>query len=111
MAISESAAGGVVVLGLTGRLDALTVEQARDKLLASAGASAARLLLDCARLVYVSSAGLRLVMQVAMRVAAAKGKVVLCALPRQVQQVFDLAGFAALIPIFATREEALAALG
>jgi anti-anti-sigma factor len=110
MEIIEQTTDGVVVLTLAGRLDALTADGVRERLLAGVGSAAPRLVLDFARLTYVSSAGLRVLLELSRRVTAAEGRLALCALVRQVQQVFDLAGFAALIPIHATREEALAAL-
>jgi anti-anti-sigma factor len=110
MASSESAGEGIQVIDLVGRLDMLTADSVRQKLLAAVAASGARLVLDLSGLVYVSSAGLRVLLEVARRVTAGQGKLAMCALGRTVLQVFELAGFAALIPTFGTRAEALAAL-
>lgn len=110
MDITEQQVNDIMVLGLSGRLDALAVDQVQRTLLAHVHGQQPRLVIDCSQLTYVSSAGLRVLLAVAKKVAAAQGKLALCAMVRQVSQVFELAGFASLIPIFATREEALASL-
>jgi anti-anti-sigma factor len=109
MDITEQTSNAIVILSLTGRLDAVSADPVKQRLLASVGAAPC-LVLDFAGLTYVSSAGLRVLLELARRVQSAKGKLALCAMVRHVQQVFELAGFAALIPIFATRDEALSAL-
>jgi anti-anti-sigma factor len=111
MDITELTSNEVVILSLSGRLDAVTADPVKQRLLAKVGATGPRLVLDFASLTYVSSAGLRVLLEVARRVDAAQGRLALCAMVRHVHQVFELAGFSALIPIYATREEALTALG
>jgi anti-anti-sigma factor len=99
--------GGAIV-ALAGRLDGLTSDTVKSRLLDVIQGTALRLVIDFAGVTYISSAGLRVLLEVAKRVAAVKGKLVLCAMGRDVRQVFDLAGFAALMPLCASREEALA---
>jgi len=107
MDISESADGGVVTLQLRGRFDAGTADGVKKRLLAGVSGQGVRLVIDFAQVVYISSIGLRVLLEVAKRVAVVKGRLVLCAMVSHVRQVFDLAGFASLIPICATHEEAL----
>lgn len=109
MEIIELASGEVVVLGLKGRLDALTADTAKQNLISRLASPNPRLVLDLSQLGYVSSAGLRVLLDLAKRVSAAEGKLVLCALVRNVHQVFELAGFASFIPIYPSRQEALVA--
>jgi len=66
-----------------------------------------RFVLDFGKLEYVSSAGLRSILVVAKKAKAAGGNVSCCALQSMVKKVFDLAGFAAMIPVFDSVEEAL----
>lgn len=68
------------------------------------------LLIDLRELVYVSSAGLRVILMAAKRVRAKGGRIALCGLQPQVAEVFEISGFGAIVPIHADRESALAAL-
>jgi anti-anti-sigma factor len=111
MQITEVRSNGVLILELKGRLDTLTAEPAKERLLAAIGNQPVRLLLDCSQVTYISSTGLRVLMVLAKSVAAVQGKVVLCAPPQHVRMVFDLAGFSAVVPVLPTREAALTLLG
>ncbi|MBS0396303.1 MAG: STAS domain-containing protein [Proteobacteria bacterium] len=95
-----------------GRLDfaASTAFQAEvERVLAAGGPGA--LLLDCAGLDYVSSAGLR-VFLIAAKGCQRGGRVLaLCALQPAVREVFDLSGFSRLFAIHPDRAAALAASG
>jgi anti-anti-sigma factor len=108
MEIHELASGEILVLGLKGRLDALSADAAKQNLLAKVTDSNPRLVLDLSQLGYVSSAGLRVFLEVSKRVTAAQGKLALCGLVRNVRQVFELAGFASFISIYPDQDEARA---
>lgn len=110
MEITEIATGDVVILGFKGRLDALTADAAKQNLLTRLTGPKPRLVIDLSQLNYISSAGLRVLLEVAKRVAAAEGKLALCGMVRNVLQVFELAGFASFLSIFPTREEATIAV-
>lgn len=107
MEITEQPCSSGTLLTLAGRFDAGTSEAIKQRLLACIKGPGVRLALDFSGVVYISSIGLRVLLEVAKKVAAARGKLVLCAMVSHVQQIFDLAGFASLMPLCATREEAL----
>ena len=46
----------------------------------------------------------------AKRLQGTDGKIVLCALKDQIRQVFDLAGFSSILPIYGSRDEAIKGL-
>ena len=109
MNISESKQGNVTILKAQGKLDA-TSSPELDKRLASLVESGIRqIVLDLAGLDYVSSAGLRVFLSAAKRLKQAQGKLALANPSAQVQQIFDIAGFASIMPIFKTLNEAVAA--
>jgi anti-sigma B factor antagonist len=95
---------------LEGRLDfgAAAGFQARlEQVLAGSG-TPARVIIDCAGLDYVSSAGLR-VFLLAARAAQRAGVVfAMCALTPAVREVFDVSGFSRVIAVYADRAAALA---
>jgi anti-sigma B factor antagonist len=108
MQISESENQGVAVLGVTGRIDATTSEQFKDQLLATIGDRPIRLVLDFARVEFISSSGLRVLVVAAKRVAAVRGKMVFCGSTGSVREVFDLAGFTSVVPCFPDQDAAVA---
>ena len=91
MEITEERIANALVLHASGRLDG----------------KPSRLVLDFAGVEYVSSAGLR-----AILVAAKRGKGVgcglaVCGLREHIREVFDLSGFANVVAIHPTVQEAL----
>jgi anti-anti-sigma factor len=107
MEISEDRRADVVVLALSGKLDATMAKGFEEKILAVIDSGAQRLVVDLAQLEYVSSSGLRVFLLAGKRLQARQGKIGLCALKDHVRQVFDLAGFSSILPIYGSREEAV----
>lgn len=107
MEIAHEQAGAVSVLAPSGRLDtdsATDLELALQDLMA---ADARHFVLDFAKIGYVSSAGLRVLLMAAKQLDGGKGSLRLCGLSPQVRQVFDIAGFSKLFQIFPDRAAAL----
>jgi anti-anti-sigma factor len=107
MNISEDRKPGVLILGLSDRLDATTSKTFEDKVLAAIEAGDRRFVIDLAQLEYVSSAGLRVFLMAAKRLNAVNGKLAVSGLNDHVRQVFDLAGFSSILSVYASREEAM----
>ncbi len=107
MKISEEKNGEIVVIGLSGRLDATTHRDLEARLLDLIESGERQFLFDLASLEYISSAGLRVFLMGAKKTKG-KGKLVLCSLQEQVLEVFDIAGFTSFFPIFPTKEEGAA---
>ena len=89
----------------TGRLDTATSPQWEEQLLRLIDRGASRILFDCSRLSYVSSAGLKLVIVAAKRMRAAGGKIVFCCINRQINSVFQVTGFATFLEITQSESE------
>ena len=109
MDISEDRKADVVVLALSGKLDATTAKDFEDKILGVINSGIQRLVVDLSQLEYVSSSGLRVFLVAAKRLERTDGKIVLCSMKDQVRQVFDLAGFSSILSIYGSRDEALRA--
>ena len=107
MEISEDRTADVVILGLSGKLDATTAKVFEDKILADIEAGERRLVIDLSHLEYVSSSGLRVFLLAAKRLRSRDGKIALCSLKDHVQQVFDLSGFSSILAIYGSREEGI----
>jgi anti-anti-sigma factor len=76
----------------------------------AAGGEVKAVIVDCAALGYVSSAGLRAFLQAARASQRAGVVFALSTLQPAVREVFDLSGFSRMIPIHADRTAALATI-
>jgi anti-anti-sigma factor len=80
-----------------------------QRILALIDAGEKRLVIDCAQLQYISSAGLRVLLIAAKRLSDS-GKLALAALNNQIRDVFDIAGFSSIFQIYRTQDDAVAAV-
>jgi anti-anti-sigma factor len=110
MEIEIGSAGSATVIAPKGRLDSATAPELEQALLGPAGTAGAALVVDCAGLAYVSSAGLRVLLMAAKAARGAGGRIALAALQPQVRQVFDISGFSSLFEIHEDAQAAAAAL-
>ncbi|HEX4949928.1 MAG TPA: STAS domain-containing protein [Blastocatellia bacterium] len=95
------------IIGLRGRMDSVTARTVEEKLLALIENGERHLVVDCAELTYVSSAGLRVFLMAAKRVTQVKGQLIFTTLNDEVRQVFDLTGFSSILQVCSSREEAI----
>jgi anti-anti-sigma factor len=107
MQISEERIDDVLTVGLKGRLDATTSKSVEDFLLKQIDAGDRLFVLDLSGLDYISSIGLRVFMMAAKRLKVVKGKIVVCALPAPIKEVFEISGFTSLFPMFDDRAAAV----
>ncbi len=92
--VSRSAGGaGTTVLALEGYLDAYTAPELEKAIQAEVDGGSHRLVADCGRLTYISSAGLGVFMGFVEEVREAGGDIKICGLIPKVRQVFELLGF------------------
>ena len=95
------------VIQVKGRLDANTSPELEKQLLSMLNAGEKDYVVDLAELDYISSVGLRILLMAAKKAKGEGGKVVLCGLNEHVQEVFEIAGFTAIFPLYDGIEEAL----
>ncbi len=106
MEITEEERGKVKIIGLRGRLDAVTSPGVEERLLALVAQGDVRIALDLSRLSYISSLGLRTLMAVAKKVQTSDGRLAIATLGDPVREIFKLAGFMQLFPMYQTVDEA-----
>ena len=63
-------------------------------------------MIDGGTLDYISSTGLRVLLVAAKRLKAVEGKIVLSSLKPHILEVFEIAGFKSIFPIYATADQA-----
>ena len=107
--VRETTEAGTVVVEPVGRLESKTSPELDKKIVALLAGGGRRFVVDLSATEYVSSAGLRVLLMLAKKLAGGAGRLALCGLNPQVREVFEIAGFAALFVIRPTRAEALAA--
>ena len=99
MEIIQKEECGITCLKINGQMDksvAIETEKAVDKILKG---NNNRLLFDLGELEYMSSYGLRIILNAAKKIKMMDGKIILCSLLETVKEVFDICGFSANIPI------------
>ncbi len=110
MELFHDEASGVAILRLNGRLDAVTAPTLEHRCGKLMEEGKVRIVLDMAQLEYTSRAGLRAILSIAQRLKARKGGFAMCALPRAVEEVFNVSGFTLYLPIHDSCPEAVAAI-
>ena len=107
MEISEDKKDGVIILSLNGRLDALTATGLDDTFVSLVESGENLFAIDFSQLDYISSGGLRVLLKAAKVLKNSNGKIVLFALKDPIKEIFEIAGFVSLFPIYPDEAGAL----
>ncbi len=107
MELNSSKQGDVNLVQVSGRLDANSSPELEKELVNMLESGEKDFLIDLAELDYISSVGLRVLLMAAKKAKVLNGKVALISLREHVLEVFEIAGFTAIFPIYANIEEAL----
>ena len=106
--IERSEQAGIVVLALDGFLDAHTAPQFENAIHDETAAGRHRIVADCRKLSYISSAGLGVFMSFIEEIREAGGDIKLAGIAPKVYQVFEVLGFHELFDIVESVDAALA---
>lgn len=111
--ISHRAMNRVDLLEVVGRVDAATASKLKQQIEALFAEGRYRIVLDLARLEYVSSPGLRVLIEARKRAREWKitdlegGDIRIANLPPKIKEVFDLTGFTSLFEMYGDTIEAV----
>ena len=100
--------GEVNVLDFAGNLDTNTSPAAESEVTRLLDSGCSKILFNFSELNFISSSGLRILLATAKKLKMTDGTMVVCNLNDVVQEVFDISGFASILNLAATEEEALA---
>ena len=89
MQVSHENENGITQIVIKGRLDAVTAQQADQLIREAVGDENVRLLFNLCELEYISSAGLRLILQTAKDVHEKGGQIILCCSNENVREVLE----------------------
>jgi anti-anti-sigma factor len=108
MQISTRTINDIHIVAIAGNLDSTTAPEAQ-KALDGVVAGARTVALDFSSLDYISSAGLRVLLGAAKQLRASGGTLRMFGLNQSVREVFEISGFSAILAVYPTEAEALAA--
>lgn len=97
--IQRSSEDDLTILSLAGFLDAHTAPHFEDAVQREIEAGHKKLIVNCERLDYISSAGLGVFMSFIEELRAAGGDIKICSATPKVLQVFEILGFPAIFDL------------
>src|SRR5687768_6373328 len=113
MQVQSRRYANAVVLQVIGRLDQDTCDGFRTDLMKHVEAAArdgGAIVLDLAKMEYVSSAGLRCFMLASRQAKSQQGRIFVAALQPMVQEIFQISHFNLVFQVFPTVREAVGAV-
>jgi anti-sigma B factor antagonist len=105
-AVQQSHLNDLSVLALEGFLDAHTAPAFEQAIQKEMEGGRLRMIVNCEKLTYISSAGLGVFMSFIEEIREQGGDIKICGLIPKVRQVFEILGFASLFDILDTLPEA-----
>ncbi len=109
MDITENKTDKCTVIGIDGRLDTTNYPVLEKKLMEMIDTGQVRLLVNLAKMDYVSSSGLRILLMALKRITVAKGKFAICSLQENIKEIFEISGFTNIFEIYDNEEAGLKA--
>jgi len=106
--IEVGSADGYTVIRLAGYVDAYTAPDFEAAVQAEVSSGRKRLIVDCEKLSYISSAGLGVFMSFIEEVREAGGDIKICGLQPKVRHTFEILGFHEIFDIVGNETEARA---
>jgi stage II sporulation protein AA (anti-sigma F factor antagonist) len=111
MAIQAEREGDTLVAKAEGRIDGTNARQFQDDLDSVIEEGDRAVILNFQDLMYISSAGIRVVLMTAKSLQRREARFALCSLSEPVREIFEVSGFDKIIPIHSSQDEAISALG
>ncbi len=100
---------GVAIAALVGRLDSVTSGAVQQQLETLVAEQVGTIIIDFSETMFLSSAGLRVLLVISKQVKVYGGGVQLAGMSAGLQEIFDISGFASIFTIHGSSDEALAA--
>ena len=98
---------GIKIVRLDGRLDAISSPLLEKKLIEQTEGDHSRIILDFGKVNYLSSAGIRLLLSMTKKLRGKSNGLHICSVDEEVMEIIKMAGFARIIQIFPTEQEAI----
>lgn len=98
---------GILVIGLPERFDTNSAPDVEADLKILMNSSFQNMLFDCSHMVYIASAGIRVLLITTKTLMKSGKKVAFCSLRPNVRQVFEIGGFTRIFSIYDSQNTAL----
>ncbi len=106
--IVEDRVGDTLILAPVDRVDSSVARDFEEFVSNRLAEGNTSLVVDFARLGFISSAGMRVLLLAAKKLRAGGGSLLLCGMRDSIREIFSISGFDRIITICNSREEALA---
>ena len=110
MAVTIEHRGETLIAMANGRVDSTNADAFQEELNTAIDGNDHSLILDLGGLSYISSAGLRVILLMAKTLRTKDAKLAVCSPSDPVREIFEISGFAQIVPIHVSQDEAVAAL-
>ncbi len=110
MQIECSRENGILVIRPDGRVDSIEAVELQQHLGSVVGPDDLAVVIDMESLSYISSGGLRAILEFARSMRRKGGRFAVCCLSDSVQDVFKISGFDRVVPISDSHESAINAV-
>ncbi|MBI4041228.1 MAG: STAS domain-containing protein [Deltaproteobacteria bacterium] len=111
MNIQERKVNNIILLTLSGRIDAFTAEKLDEELNSIINTGNLHFVVNLTEVSYISSAGLRVFLGAYKKLLKNQGKIYFTNMPEPILKIFSLAGFDKIFEIFTSEREALKQFG
>ena len=108
MDVTTEREDGVLTARVEGRIDGTTAVDFGEAIRTAMEEDDRGVVIDCGKLSFISSAGLRIVLMTAKALRGRNTGFALCAMSEPIRDVFRISGFDTIVAIHPTRAEALA---
>lgn len=102
--------GKVSVAKVEGRLDSAVAAEFETAIMEVVNSGANNVVVDFHDVSYIASAGLRVLLMAAKQLKASGGGIALCDMSPSIKEVFEVSGFAQILPIFDDQASAIKSL-
>ncbi len=106
MEIKDQKKNNYTIVSVSGRLDTTNYQELENKLQQLVDDSETNMIMDCQKLDYISSSGLRVFLMFLKKLKTSNGKFYICNLQDNIQEIFQISGFTNIFKIFDSLEKA-----
>ena len=107
MEIIQEIQGGIKIFRLMGRLDHTTSQEFKDELFRAISGMSNKIIINCENLDYISSAGIRVILEAHHALLREDGQIILCSMQKHIREVFEKTKFENIVPIIDNMDQAL----
>lgn len=107
MEVTTKEIDGTQIICIEGKVDTNTSPELEKALMELIDQEKVNLLANFEKLLFISSAGLRVLLAAAKKTKAKSGHLKVCNLNETVKEVFDISGFSSILSVYGSEQEAL----